>query len=335
MAGVPTTAGCAAVADVAAPAEIDARCVAIARAGGARIVGKTNLHELCFGTAGTNVWYGDPVNPLAPDRLPGGSSSGSAVAVATGEADVALGTDTGGSIRIPAACCGVVGLKTTWGRVPLDGVWPLAPSLDTVGPIAPDVAGIITAMRLLVRDFAPAAEPAATVGRIGPPDEDVDRALAAAGLRVIAIDLPRLGHLDDAFAPIILSESWASDAHLWDRRDRIGEQVRARLEEGRDVDADGVRRAAATRARWRSEVSDAFQQCDVLALPTLSGEPPPISATGVANDLLYPWNLAGAPALSMPVGTRLPIPTSLQLVAPWHAEELLCTTAALIESAAR
>src|SRR6202007_2244801 len=103
--------------------------------------GKTNLHELAMLPLGTNQWFGTPVNPLDPALIPGGSSSGSAVAGAPGEADVALGSDTGGSIRIPAACCGITGLKTSYGRVPLDGVRPLAPSLDTVRPLAPTVGG--------------------------------------------------------------------------------------------------------------------------------------------------------------------------------------------------
>src|ERR1700722_9643885 len=139
--GVPTTAGSKAVADRAIPALADAMCLAGARAAGAVIVGKTNLNELAYGASGLNEHFGTPVNPLDPDLLPGGSSSGSAVAVGAGDADVAYGSDTGGSIRVPAAYCGVAGLKTTHGRVPLDGVWPLAPSLDTVGPMARDVAG--------------------------------------------------------------------------------------------------------------------------------------------------------------------------------------------------
>ena len=118
VAGLPTTVGCPVIAERARPADRDAAVVATARRSGAQIVGKTNLSELCWSAAGTNAWSGMPVNPADPRRLPGGSSSGSAVAVAAGEADVALGTDTGGSVRIPAACCGVVGLKTTWGRVP-------------------------------------------------------------------------------------------------------------------------------------------------------------------------------------------------------------------------
>ena len=153
MEGERTTAGCRAVAERAVPAARDAVCLAGARAAGARIVGRTNLHELALGVTGVNEWYGTPVNPLDPTRVPGGSSSGSAVAVATGEADVAYGSDTGGSVRIPAACCGTAGLKTTWGRIPLDGVWPLAPSFDTVGPMARTVAGLVTGMQLLEPGF--------------------------------------------------------------------------------------------------------------------------------------------------------------------------------------
>src|SRR5205823_13448521 len=129
-AGVPATAGCRAVGRRVQPATADAPCLTGARSAGARLVGKANLHELAMLPIGTNPWFGTPVNPLDPDRIPGGSSSGSAVAVATDEADVAIGTDTGGSIRVPSACCGTTGLKTTHGRVPPGGVSPPAPSLD-------------------------------------------------------------------------------------------------------------------------------------------------------------------------------------------------------------
>src|SRR6476646_8459139 len=140
VAGLPTTAGSRAVADRAGPAAADAACLAGLRAAIARgeacLAGKVNLHELAYGISGINRAFGTPVNPLDPGLVPGGSSSGSAVAVAVGAADVAIGSDTGGSVRIPAACCGVAGLKTTYGRVPVDGVVPLAPSLDTVGLLA-------------------------------------------------------------------------------------------------------------------------------------------------------------------------------------------------------
>jgi Asp-tRNA(Asn)/Glu-tRNA(Gln) amidotransferase A subunit family amidase len=152
--GLPTTVGCPVIAAQARPAARDAAVVAAARRSGAQIVGKTNLAELCWSAVGTNAWSGTPVNPVDSRRLPGGSSGGSAVAVATREADVALGTDTGGSVRIPAACCGAVGLKTTWGRVPVEGVYPLAPSLDTVGPLGADVAAVELGMRLIEPGFA-------------------------------------------------------------------------------------------------------------------------------------------------------------------------------------
>src|SRR2546430_11064162 len=145
MAGLPTTAGSEAVVHGAAPAANDAACLAGTRmaeaAGEGRVVGQANLHELAFGASGINDTFGTPVNPLDPSRIPGGSSSGSAVAVGGDEADLAFGTDTGGSVRVPSACCGTAGLKTTHGRVPPEGVWPPASSLDTLGPMARDVAG--------------------------------------------------------------------------------------------------------------------------------------------------------------------------------------------------
>src|ERR1700689_4193256 len=179
ISGVPTTAGSRAVAETVRPAETDAACMAGARAAGAAIVGKANLYELAFGASGVNEWFGTPVNPLDPGLVPGGSSSGSAVAVADGDADIAYGSDTGGSIRIPAACCGVTGLKTTHGRIPLDGVWPLAPSFDTIGPMARTVAGLVTGMQLLEPGFSVAGVDGAdlVVGRL---PLDADPAITAA-----------------------------------------------------------------------------------------------------------------------------------------------------------
>lgn len=167
VSGVPTTAGSLAVADTAGPATLDAACMAGARAAGAAVVGKANLYELAFGASGVNEWFGTPRNPLDPGLIPGGSSSGSAVAVADGEAEIAYGSDTGGSIRVPSAFCGTVGLKTTYGRVPLTGVWPLAPSLDTVGPMASTVAAVTEGMALLEPGFRTDPQPATRVGLLG------------------------------------------------------------------------------------------------------------------------------------------------------------------------
>src|SRR5207302_381521 len=219
MEGVPTTAGCPAVADDAKPADRDAPCMAGARAADVRIVGKANLHELAFGATGVNQWFGTPENPLDPSLVPGGSSSGSAVAVATGEADVAYGSDTGGSVRIPSACCGTTGLKTTHGRISLDGVWPLALSLDTVGPMARDVAGLVLGMQLLEPGFEVAAMCPMTVGRFRLQNTDpaidaaIDGALAAAELEVVDIDLPGWQAAFGNNGVILIAEAWQANNH--------------------------------------------------------------------------------------------------------------------------
>jgi amidase len=340
--GVPTTVGCAAIADVAEPAAADADCVATARAAGARIVGKANLHELCFGTHGGNPWFGDPVNPLDPGRLVGGSSSGSAVAVAAGEADVALGTDTGGSVRLPAACCGIAGLKTTFGRISTRGVWPLSWSLDTVGPLARDVAGIVEGMTLLEPGFSVDGVAAgAVVGRLRLPgndaalDDAVDAALRRAELEVVDIELPGWNGAGMPFGVLILHEAWESDRAVYERApDRISDEIRARLELGRGVDPAQVPVAAEAQRAWAAEVAELFGRVDVVAMPTLLGEPPRLGPDGVVNSLVYPWNVAGNPALALPIPVEgWTLPGSLQLVGPHGGEERLCVTGSIVETA--
>jgi amidase len=344
--GVPTTAGCKAVADRALPAQRDAACMAGARAAGAAIVGKANLHELAFGASGVNQWFGTPVNPLDPGLVPGGSSSGSAVAVADGAADFGYGTDTGGSVRVPAAFCGLAGLKTTFGRISLDGVWPLAPSLDTVGPIATDVAGLAEAMALLEPGFAVAPGPAARIGRLRPLAEEtdprvdaaVDAALAASGLEII-----ELGPVDWADAlmqtyVLLTSEAAAADAQLTAdpaSADGISAPVLALLELGAAVTADELAAARAYRRDWQAMFGQFFRQVDAIALPTAAFFPPPL-AEAEQHDftkLTAPVNLAGLPALAMPVPSEHRLPASLQLIGPAAGEEMLLGTGSLIESA--
>lgn len=341
MAGVITTAGCVAVRDRATPATTDALCLAGVRAAGAFIVGKTTLTELCLSPIGDNAVFGTPVNPVAPDRIPGGSSSGSAVAVASGEADVGLGTDTGGSVRIPAACCGIVGLKTTWGRVPTTGVCPLAPSLDTVGPLARDVAGVVTGMRLIEPGFTAAPRPARLVGRlridgVDPAVEDVvDAALEAAGVIVREVRLPGWDATWDAFDTIVVGELWRAHHTLLDA-EGVGTFVNGGLHVGRTVDAERLAAAMSARATWRSEVAAALGEVDVLALPTLVAPPPLVTGfAGFPPTLLTaPFNLAGVPAIAMPVPSPgFPVPVSLQLVGPMGGEDLLCATALAFERA--
>jgi amidase len=309
--GTPTTAGSPAVAARALPASADAACLEGVRAAGVRLVGKTNLHELAAGATGVNRWYGTPDNPVDPRLVPGGSSSGSAVAVATDAADVALGTDTGGSVRIPSACCGTVGLETTWGRVPTDGVWPLAPSLDTVGPMARDVAGVVAGMRLLEPGFAPAPGPAAGVGRVRLPgthplvDAAVDAALAACELPVTEVRLPGWAAAGDATLVVILAEAWESDRCLLSDPLRLDAGVRELITLGGVLPSAELTAARLELDGWKRELGRAVGRAGgVLALPTLLS-PPPTLEEAVRDDgrlvlATAPVNGAGFPALALP-----------------------------------
>ncbi len=351
MAGVPTTVGSRVIAAAAAttPAVNDAACLAGTRAaeaaGQAIIVGKANLHELAFGVTGINPWFGTPTNPLDPRCVPGGSSSGSAVAVGTGESDVAFGSDTGGSIRIPAACCGVVGLKTTRGRVPLEGVFPLAPTLDTIGPMAADVAGVMLGMTLLEPGFAPATEPARRVGRVRLPaeaviDQALDHALRAAGLDVVEAALPGWDDATRAAMTILGAEAWEVHGELWRRHGaELSPDVSERLRNSGSISADAVREARQQGRRWQVELAAVFEGVQILALPTLAAAPPALEDAARLTHLRYvaPFNLAGVPAVALPVvgpGRGRRIPASLQLAGPQGSEELLLATAAAVERAA-
>src|SRR3989440_1631024 len=204
MKGVVTTAGSNFFQLTHQPAKADAACLAIARRRNVQIVGKTNMSEFAVAPSGMNEYFGTPRNPLRRILIPGGSSSGSAVAVANGEADAAFGTDTAGSIRVPAACCGIVGLKTTFGLVSIKGVYPLEPKhLDVVGPMGKDIARTVQGMDLLQEGFsgryttARAAKPTGSSIRVGrlklqgtdpEVDKAIDEALARAGFQVVQLD---------------------------------------------------------------------------------------------------------------------------------------------------
>jgi len=342
MEGVPTTAGSRAVAEQALPALTDAACMAGARAAGARIVGRTNLHELALGVTGVNPWFGTPVNPLDPTRVPGGSSSGSAVAVATGEADVAYGSDTGGSVRIPAACCGTTGLKTTWGRIPLEGVWPLSPSFDTIGPMARDVRGLEVGMALLEPGFTAAAPESWRVARIrleADPriDAALDRALAATGWEVTDIDMPEWDSVSTTGGLLLVAEAWKTNQVLAETRaDAIGDDVLARLHLGRDLSGQASLTGARSAQRlWCRRMDTVLARFDLLVMPTLTILPPVLED---ADDLLVarctlPVNLAGVPALALPVPTDGDLPASMQLVARRNAEETLVAAGLVVEAA--
>lgn len=351
MAGLPTTAGSRAIADHAEAATRDAACVAGLRAaqrlGTARFAGKANLHELAYGISGINAAFGTPVNPVDPRRVPGGSSSGSAVAVAAGEADIAYGTDTGGSIRIPAACCGIAGLKTTWGRIPTEGVRPLAPSLDTVGPMARDIAGVAAGMALLEPGFTVATSAPRTVGRLeidADPDvaAAVDGALRTAGFEILPVGIPEVSEVTAASLILLDAEAWATNADLVrTSADRIGADVRDRLRRGSTITEASLAAARATVAGWRATLEDLWQRIDLLAVPTLTGFPPRVEdAAGMfqIRGLTSPVNVAGVPALAMPVpaaGAPGPVPASVQLIGPAGSEDRLLAAGGILEQAVR
>lgn len=346
--GAPTTAGCRAVAVDAAPAEHDAACLAGFRSAGSRIVGKTNLDELASLVFGPNPWFGNPVNPIDPGRITGGSSGGSASAVASGDAEIALGTDTGGSIRIPAACCGIAGLKTTHGRIPVEGVWPLAPSFDTVGPLAADVRGLETAMRLLDPGFG-TGRAAQRIGRLatgGTPqvEESIDSALKEAGLDVVAVgDGTDLQTGRDCFTTIYFCELWRSDAGLLGRRPEGVGEVATRTIRRAERYLGSERRARSRLAVWSAEIESLFDRFDALAAPTLPILPPFVEdlASGHSAALVAEltrhtsvFNASGLPCTAQPVPLGSShLPASLQLVGPRMGEEMLLATAALVESA--
>jgi amidase len=342
MAGTPTTAGSRVLAQAAVPAARDAACLAGARAAGAQIVGKVNLHELALGVTGINPWFGTPVNPLDETRAPGGSSSGSAVAVAAGDARVAYGTDTGGSVRIPAACCGVCGLKTTWGRIPVSGVRPLAPSLDTVGPMAADVAGLVAGMQLLEPGFAaaPSAGPL-RVGRLAVSaapevDDAVTAALRATSWEVTDLDPGEWLAATRCASTLLVAEAYQANRDLLATdAGRLSADVARRLEAGRQVTPAALAQAAQARERWAAHLTGLLRGFDLLVTPTLAILPPTLEDADVLLEARYtlPVSLAGVPALALPIPARGPLPASLQLVSARGSEEGLLAAGAAAEAA--
>ena len=352
VAGLPTTAASRAVADRALPAERDAACLAGLRAamaaGQARFAGKTNLHELAYGISGINAAFGTPVNPLDPRLMPGGSSSGSATAVASGEADIAYGTDTGGSIRIPAACCGITGLKTTWGRIPLDGVRPLAPGLDTVGPMARDIAGVAAGMALLEPGFTMGCAPPRTVGVLALDadpriTEAIDAALRSAEFDLVPVSIPGLDAIVAASITVLDAQAWQANKDLFTASaSQLGADVRERLKLASAVTQAQVAAAEQVITRWRETLDALWHRVDMLAAPTLLGFPPVLTEAHILfklRALTSPVNAAGVPALALPIPVAGrdagPIPASVQLIGPRDSEERLLAAGARLERAVR
>jgi aspartyl-tRNA(Asn)/glutamyl-tRNA(Gln) amidotransferase subunit A len=290
------------------------------------VVGKTNTHEFAYGTTNDNPHYGAARNPWNPALSTGGSSGGSAAAVAAGIVPVALGTDTAGSIRIPAALCGVVGLKPAFGRVSTRGVIPLAPTLDCVGPLGATVDDVARAMKAL----APTRIEPRRKWVIGvaehymfEADAEVVESVRAAllvmerlGCRVRTVRIPELEHCSEIGIAITRPEAAAYHRRWFpERADEYGTDVRAKLEEGtRRLARDYL---VALEAREKLERAVRSVDVDLLAGPTTPTVAFPNSRPPVIYPLTYPWSIARVAAITVPCGfSRSGLPIGLQLAGP-------------------
>jgi len=365
MQGVVTTAGSEYLAKTRPPAVRDAQCLELARESNVRIVGKTNLTEFAVTVSGKNSYFGTPVNHRhdQANLIPGGSSSGSAVAVATGIADVAFGTDTGGSIRVPAACCGIYGLKTTYGLVSTKGVFPISPKhLDTVGPMAKDLPNLVIGMGLLQRDFAKlynaalAAKPTASHIRIGrlyldntdpAIDQAIDEALIANGFKIVQIGpafKTKWAQAEADGKTIALADAWLSDQKYL-KENGVWSTTKIVISMGEMDYAMGYKGALKRQKAWQRELKRVFEKVDLIAVPTLQTLPParPFWSSSIA----FEWmvfnsqntvgvNFAGNPALAIPIpmpahGKAQPV-TSLQLIGPRRSEAQLLNAGRLLNT---
>ena len=346
IAGYPTTAGSRALAD-AAPAKRHAQVVQRLLDAGWRITGKANMHELAFGMTGINDFCGTPSNPQDATRIPGGSSSGSASAVGARLVDAALGTDTGGSVRGPAACCGVVGLKPTFGRVSRDGVAPRETTLDCVGPLARNMSMVIDLMFAIDPSFQGARARRGAAGlRIALLDVEADDAIKRAVTSAVGrCGLPtasaQLGGMRDAFTAglaVINAETWRAFGHLVDSG-KLGSDIEARLRAASKTQAAELEAAERIRQSFTDDVDHALQHADVLVLPTLPSLPITLdearagaSVIGMSS-LIRPFNLSGHPALTLPVPIEgISLKAGLQIVGRRGEDETVCAVAAYIEA---
>jgi aspartyl-tRNA(Asn)/glutamyl-tRNA(Gln) amidotransferase subunit A len=341
--GVPTTA--ASRARTGAPALTDAPATANLRAAGAVFVGKCNLHEFALGTTTEESAFGPARHPLDHARSPGGSSGGSAIAVATGMSLGSIGTDTGGSVRIPSAACGLVGLKAALGEVPCDGVVLLSPTCDHVGPLARSVEDAAILYAGLTGTPAPdLGAPSSLAGRrFGVPrryfhdllepavatafDEACAR-LRDAGAVLTEVDVPGIERTGAIYTIIVLAEGGMLHAGTLETQgDAYCRGVRVRLEAGRYVLAEDYMHARRGRARLARAVDAALGDRDALVTPTLPIVAPRLGTTtvsfGAATEplrnvmlrLTQPFNLSGHPAITLPCGASAEgLPCGLQLI---------------------
>jgi aspartyl-tRNA(Asn)/glutamyl-tRNA(Gln) amidotransferase subunit A len=339
-AGLRTTYGSILFADHV-PART-AEAVARLEAAGYVNVGKTNLHEFGYGVTSYNPHFGEVANPLAPDRTAGGSSAGSAAALAAGLADAALGSDSGGSIRIPAACCGVVGFKPTRGLVPLEGCFPLDPSFDHAGPMGRDVETCARMLEALAPGFDQAELGSLEDLEVGVAWLDLAEPLVRTRVQAAAELFPRRRQvafpLPEGIGAVFMREAAESHRGLFPAHaDAYGENVRAKLERCLAVTDAEFETARRRLEEYRERATQAIDGADLLVTPTLAFVAPP----AVRDDLeisdamirfTYPFNALGWPALALPCGpAEQGLPASVQLAAPVGDDARVVAAGSLLE----
>ncbi len=348
VAGAKTGFGCPDWLRTHEPAARTAPAVQVLLDAGARLVGKTHTEEMAWSLTGENAHYGTPVNVAAPGRVPGGSSSGSAAAVAAGLVDFALGSDTGGSVRLPASYCGILGLRPTHGRISLEGVCPLAPSLDTCGWFARDAGVFERVGRVLLADDAPARRPGRLLlarDAFALADPGAEAALQPALERVAALlgkpeavtvgDEP-LAQWTDHFRFPQGAEAWAAHGEWIARvQPQFGPAIKGRFEWAATVKPEEVARARARREEITRRMNDLLRDGAVLALPSAPGaalprNSPPEVVDGLrarALPMLCIAGLARLPQVSLPLATLDGCPLGLSLVAARGNDTMLLALA--------
>jgi len=340
-AGIRTTYGSVVFAEHV-PSDT-AAAVTLLEAAGYVNVGKTNLHEFAYGVTSQNLHYGTVPNPAAPGRTSGGSSGGSAAALVAGLADTALGTDSGGSIRIPAACCGIAGFKPSFGLVPTDGVFPLAPSFDHAGPMARDVAGCVGMMHVLAPtvEVTPLPLDGIAVGVAWVEQADpLVRARVEAAAACFPRNRPVEFPVPNGSFPLFMRE--VADVHrdLYEEQGELyGENISPKIERCLAVTDAEAAGAAAARTAYERSAQAALGGLDLLVTPTLGFVAPPddideIAARDRFVRFTFPFNLLGWPALALPCGPAEDgLPASVQLVGRPGDDELVLAAGLSLEAA--
>ena len=338
-AGLTTTYGSALFADHIPAVSADG--VQLLEEAGFAMAGKTNLHEFAYGISSQNDHYGTVPNPVAPGRLAGGSSGGSAAAIAAGDVELALGSDSAGSIRIPAAWCGCVGFKPSHGLVSVEGCFPLAPSYDVVGPMASTVDGCERLMRVLAPGFEPVELASLEELEVGVAWLDRADPLVRERVSEAAALFPRRRELDLPLAPANRSDFMreVADVHrvlFLGNEELYGDNVRGKIEKCLRVSDAEAAAAERERAEYHERFLEAVGEVDLVVTPTVLLVAPPADADELAlrlpaTDHTYPFSSLGWPALALPCGPAEDgLPASVQLAAPAGADARVLAAGRLV-----